>query len=313
MACATPGDPADHKRSRSLVPTGLRYEESALFASLQGHVAWRVAVFLTIATIAVNGCRDSEPPPAYDRDLGENGVVLLPPATQQYDPAIVKGKADWRAFRDPSEQPPPAADEGGAGQNKQVENEIHELIDEYNEVVVDGTVTELLDYYVEDQHERLKPLLNQATDLRTSLADLRKQLSDKLPEAQDRVAKAFDRFDVKRTIGLDVDVINVVTDTEVTAGSATQAAYRFRLIDEDWYIEVAAIEQFASTGMLRLEKMTSAAGVWMAALQSGQSQADDVLQQMEAAAQSADAASTNRGEEQPAPADESGGDKTEGG
>ncbi len=56
------------------------------------------AIGLIVA--AFGGCRDSNPPPAFYRNLGSDDVLLLPVASVTHDVSLVKGSADWVPFRE---------------------------------------------------------------------------------------------------------------------------------------------------------------------------------------------------------------------
>ena len=127
---------------------------------------WLTGVLAGI-TIGATACRDTAPPPLHNRDLGGDGVVLLPTAPMWHDSAIAEGRADWYAFREPAIEEESGTDEAprraAPVQGNQVEAAIREMIDEYNGFVPEATVDDLLEYYAEEQHDVLKPLFEAAT------------------------------------------------------------------------------------------------------------------------------------------------------
>ena len=260
---------------------------------------WRAMVALVVPAILV-GCRETEPEPPHNRDLGDGRTVLMPTASEWSSSAIAKGQADWHPFRDPMAEPPPSATESddaeGGESTGELEAEIRELIAEYNEVVADGTVEELLDYFVEAQHEKLSPILALTIKYRDAYAGLRAALETKLPGDQGRIAQAFRTIAGGLSGAIDAGEITVVSDTEVTATSAL-AEYRFTLIEEDWYLEISQIDPYAAAQTPRLEQAMASVSGWLSALEADQSKPDAVLGQIEQAAQA-------RVETQPPAADE---------
>lgn len=281
---------------------------------------WSVWCVLICAVVTGTGCRDSEPPPAHNRDLGIGDVVLLPTASVRHDTRIADGQADWPAFRKPEFGSAPADDEvdepDGHEEGDSTEAEIRELIDEYNEVVADGTVEELLDYYVEAQHDKLQGLFEAARALAAKLAELRQELETKMPDAAERIASSFASLAGSTDIRLVVDSLSVVSDTEVTgtrSGGSVASTLRFVLVreeDEDgeeseaWYIEVPAIDELAIPPK-PVSDLTRVADSWLQALQSGQTPPESVLQQVEAAAAAA-AAPEAQGEDRQGDVDQPG-------
>lgn len=243
------------------------------------------------------GCRDTQPPPNHNRDLGTDGVVLLPTASVWHDPGIAGGRADWHPFRDPSANQDADSDPAGAAQgsaggsaaggNQQVETQVRAMIDDYNDFVDEATVDDLLDYYVEAQHNTLKLLFETGKTLTESFTAIRKELEAKLPDASDRIDAALAVLAAKTSSKLAVDALNAVSATEVTGRMASgppEPAYRFRLIDEDWYIELVGLGDFAELKPAIDAGLAKYSGL-LVDLQTGQISAQEALQQVEAEAQ----------------------------
>lgn len=268
---------------------------------------WLWCVFVPAAVVGM-GCRDTEPPPAHNRDLGTNGTLLLPTASVWCDPAIAEGQAEWYPFREPQLQPAPAGEAAGTGGERaeagQIETEIRELIEEYNEVVADGSVDDLLDYFVEEQHDALRPLLEAGTKLAAKLGELRGELEAKMPDAGDRIAAAFGALGGDLHFSFTVELINVVSNAEVTAklpGDSGISTLRFKLVDEDWYIEFPGLEKIPSImPKPALDLALATYDGWIQGLQSGQVPPDTVMQQIEVAATAAKAARQATGLDPPA-------------
>ena len=233
---------------------------------------WRATVALVVPAILV-GCRETEPETPHNLDLGDGRMVLMPPASEWSSPAIAKGQSDWHPFRDPlAERSPSAAgsdDADGGDANGELETEIREFVEEFNEVAMDGTVEDLLDYFVEAQHEKLKPILALTIKYRDVHAGLRAALESRLPGDHEQIVQVLGTMAVGLIGAIDAVEIKIVSDTEVTVTSAF-AEYRFTLIDEDWYLEIKQIDQYTTAQRQRLEQAMARASEWLSALESDQ-------------------------------------------
>ena len=282
------------------------------------HQQRRRALFLLLCmTTGTVGCRDTEPPPAFNRDLGSDGVLLLPTTSVWHEPEIAMGKADWHPFRDLSPQraaglSPRGSETPGspAGKGGRIESQLREMIDDYNGFVAEATVDELLDYYVEEQHDTLKPLFESVTQLAEVYAMIRKELEAKLPDAKGRIDASVGFLEADADNRLPVESITVVSNTEATgklAGASIVPMCRFRLIDEDWYIEIPGLAALASLKPMLDAGLATYRGL-LDGLRSGQLSAEAVLQKMELAAQMARALSgMTEGAEADAAAETDGG------
>ncbi len=256
-----------------------------------------LGVFSGLVLLAAS-CRDTEPPPTYARDLGSNGQPLLPTDSEWLNPAVAAGQAEWQPFREPTvdAQPgsTPDSDAEAETETHEIETEIRDLIAGYNEVVADGTTDELLDYYVEEQHETLRPWLEAAAAVEEKLAGLREGLDEKMPDGKQRIEKAFATLQGASGGELTVEHIKVISDKEVTAtigGGGDGMTYRFVVNDEDeeWYIEVSQIETLAALRPV-IDVAVATYDQWLQGLQSGQTPPEAILARIEAAAQAAEAA-----------------------
>jgi len=254
-----------------------------------------------LATFVPPACRDAEPPPLHNRDLGDGELVLLPTAPVLHDPGITEGRADLHPFRELLLDEEPDADEApavaGADETDAVRSEIRELIDEYNDLVSEATVEELLDYYIEEQHEKLRNLFEAAIDATERCAEIRQELEARLPDAKDRIDAAVAVLERSVALRLPVDSVTVVSDAEVTgtipSGAIVQAC-RFRLVDEDWYLEIPGLGDSAELGPATDARLAQYRG-WLEGLRSGQAAPEAVLQEIEATANAAQAANVDKG------------------
>ena len=247
---------------------------------------------LTSIVLVGMACRNTEPPLPYNRDLGSDGTLLLPTGSATHDPSIAEGQADWPAFREPQfdQEPAPKEEEDApapASANRQIESEIRELISEYNDLIAEATVDDLLEYYVEEQHDKLRPLLETAGALEKKLGDLRGELETKLPDANDRIASAFDGLAAQLDTRLSAGSLAVVSDTEVTtqpAAGSRGTPLRFLIVDEDWYIEIPILDQLPGLTKPALDQALTAFDGFLQGLRSNLIPPETVLQQIETAA-----------------------------
>jgi hypothetical protein len=248
----------------------------------------------------VVGCRDTEPEPAHNRDLGGDGALLLPTASVWCEAAISKGKADWHPFSieqalqqqaaslRPGEEPA-----GASERHQQIKDAIREMVDDYNDFAPEATVDELLEYYVEEQHDSLKQVFEAAQNFARTYATIRKELDARLPDARERVDAALAVLEAGATARLPVESITVLSDTEVAGkitGGSTQSAFataptcRFILLDDEWYIQLVALENFSENKPASDAELAMYKGL-LQGLESGQMPAETVLEQVERAAQ----------------------------
>lgn len=245
--------------------------------------------FLPLVAIGAFGCRDIEPPPAHNRDLGAEGAPLMPTGSAWRDRAIAEGTADWVPFRAPAIDEGLSAEETATEETPEgespVEAEIRQLVDDYNDVVSDGAVDDLLEFYVEEQHEAIEPLLEASITLTEKLNQLREALEGRLPEAKARIAEAYTALEAAHTARLPLKSVTVISETEAT-GDVTWFAEpktcRFVAVeDEDgeymWFIELQAPPAYAETKP-GIDALTATFEDLLQALQSGQKPAEQVLE-----------------------------------
>lgn len=137
---------------------------------------WWVCALLVLT--AVGGCSRS---PSSQADFAGDepaGTTLPPVGGARLNPAIAGGQADWVEFRQPPSpeemaaepnepQPSPATDSGedwNAG--------LRTVVEDYNGLVAEGDVDGLLEYFVAEQEDVLRPLLTAALSLSRKLEQL---------------------------------------------------------------------------------------------------------------------------------------------
>jgi hypothetical protein len=250
-----------------------------------------LAYLLGVVSIVVTGCRDTEPTPSHYRDLGEGDRVLLPGGSPWHAIPYKQGDtAEWVPFREPSAEALAEAGEGDeagaeAGEATGLEAEIRELIDEYHEVVADRDVEEMLEYHVEEQQETLGAMFGDAVRLLDTMDALQEALAGKLPDDVERINAAFDTLKKgARAQRLVVESLSVESDVLVSGEppeGAREPACRFKLIDDEWYIEIVDLPDYGQVKP-QVDMLQAMFDGVMQGVEGGQVPAETLLQQLEA-------------------------------
>ena len=200
-------------------------------------------VLVLLGVMGSPACQEAEPLPPYFTDLGDEHTLLMPPASTWMDVAIKDGQAEWPATgalaaevsgkRTPSE--PPAA------LNERVEQEIRELISEFNEIVAEKAYGELADYYIPRQRTVLRELLQVTDNYSRKLGVLADVLDEKSPGSGASFRDLLDRMPLGETLILKVETISVQSATSVVATMGSDQV-RFLLEDDEWFVESPALE-----------------------------------------------------------------------
>jgi len=251
------------------------------------------AVLLGIATLST-ACRESEPPPPYSRNLGTDKEPLLPTGMQWSDPAVAKGQAEWYPFKEPDvgdeEGKGEARSDAGAAEAGGDENAalVKDLVTDYNDLVTEGSVDDLLAYFVESQQEVLQPWLEALVTLNEKLTTLKTALDEKLPEKGERIDAAVSALEAKVGRTLTIGTVKAENDELLTV-DADGVGPSYRLVyskdDDDWYFEMD------QPGTLKpaVDAAVASCENWTQGLTSA-APADTVLSELEAAGAPAGAA-----------------------
>jgi hypothetical protein len=253
------------------------------------HSRWVLVVSVCVAAAGV-ACRETEPPRTHYADLGTDETLLLPAPSPPYALSkVTDAKAEWHAVADRgAKEEAPAADEDDEAEEglstAETEAEIRELIQQYNETAAEGDVEGLLEYYVPDQQDALKPLLETEVAIGKKATELSDALKAKLPDAEQQIESALGRIDGASGSVFVIESLTVVSDTEVTVQVPTSAlnpTCRFVVSDDEWFIDL----QSADAGTIKpgLDSVLGQLTGWLASVSSGDIPAEDVLAQIEAA------------------------------
>ena len=241
-------------------------------------------------------CRRDEPTDSYARDLGDENTPLLPTSSVFKQPGIVDGRADWVDFREPVDA---KGSDDGAGDNAntaEVEVEIRTMIADYNELLSDSeaTIDDFLDFFVEAQRDRIRPLLETTPACAQTLQQLREELQAKMADESDRIDSAIKILEATVQRELVAASISVQSESRVTV---TLAAGPFAptceciVVEDEWFIQIpdAAALQEANPA---LDQVLNNCRGWLDDLQAGRASPEDTLQKLDTVAQSAQAKET---------------------
>lgn len=251
---------------------------------------WIVGASMVVPVMLGAACREADPPVAYNSDLGTDGTILLPTSYQWHNPALATGRADWHEFRGPDEVGVDSDEHDAAARGQldsaEAEVAIRELLTEFGELAADdATVDELLDYFVGDQHESLKPILAGALDLSSALRTVRKDVTAKLPDASESIAGVFDALEAAVPLAPSADSflpMNAGVMSANMTGASLAASYDFVIVDGDWYIKLTGDAWTATQS--EIDARLTVYRSWVDGLSAGDLTADDVLQQATEAA-----------------------------
>lgn len=246
-----------------------------------------IRCYAMLAFVAMSvSCRRAPPPPSHDRDLSDDDtVVLLPVAPPWSNPALKEGKADWPAFNDAGDEP---ESDDSSLQQEELITEIRELIDEYNGLVDDGVLDDLVEFFAEEQQDAVRPYVEVGLSLGIKIRKLRVALMEKAPDSEERISVALGAL-ASGTIGkLTVDAIDYVSPTELTGRLpllGKQAECRFLLKEDMWFIELPQLPDFAGVKPI-VDQVLTAFDTWLNKLQSDDGSVESVLAEMEQQAES---------------------------
>lgn len=249
--------------------------------------AWWTVSAVGLLVLAVAGCRDSDPPPTFYRNLGTEDIPLLPAASVIHDVTLAKGSADWVPFRKLGEAEAGTPSEDGAPSgrsNTETETEIRDLLKEYNELVADRDIDELMVYHIDSHQETVKTWYEVQFALMDKLAEVQAALTSAQPDSQARIDQAFAPLKAA-SAGLSVDTLTVESEELVVgklAAGGVVPMCRFVLVEDEWYIDLPNLpETFAQLKPV-LDGMMSMIDALSQGLESGSVGAEQVLTQLEA-------------------------------
>ena len=249
--------------------------------------AWWTVNAVGLLVLAVVGCRDRDPPPTFYRNLGTQDDPLLPAASVIHDVSLAKGSADWVPFRKLGEAKAatPSEDRGPSGSsNAETEAEIRELLKEYNELVAERDIDELMVYHIDSHQETVKSWYEFRFALMDKLAEGQTALTSALPELQARIEQAF--APIKAIFaGLSVDTLTVESEELVVgklAGGGMAPMCRFVIVEDEWFIDLPNFPETFAQRKPDIVRTMSIIDTMKQGIESGSMPAEQVLTQLEA-------------------------------
>jgi len=249
--------------------------------------AWWTGKAVGLLVLAVVGCRDTDPPPTLYRNLGSQDVPLLPVASVIHDVSLAEGSADWVPFRKmgKDEAGTPSEDGGPSGSStEETETEIRDLLKEYNELVAERDIDELVVYHLDSHQETVKLWYGVRFALLDKVADVQTALNSALPDSQARIEQAFAPLKTA-SAGLSVDTLTVESEELVVGKLAVGGVApmcRFVIVDDEWFIDLPDFPETFAQRKPVLDGMMSMIDALKQGLESGTVAAEQVLGQLEA-------------------------------
>jgi hypothetical protein len=252
-----------------------------------------LAILLGSLLAGTGGCREGRDPQPYESDLGEGGNILLPVDSPIMNAKVARGTAEFPEFRDPAEE----VVELGP------EDQIRDLIKEFNEYVRDEDYGILVEYFVEHQQDEIGALIEATTSMFTKVDELRAALLEAAPDQEERINGVVDKGLRKDKLTIEVEAVKAVSETKVVAQLPKEDVpalegflpeLHFELVEEEWYIVEPNLD-------LRKAKMQTVQGIveqidaWIAGLQDGSMTVDQVLSPLEMQIAAAEALETSGG------------------
>jgi hypothetical protein len=230
------------------------------------------------------GCKENDPTPSYNADLGEEGSPLVPTAAAVHNVKIKNGSADWLPFREP-ELPDEHAGMGNmrghdagmhgddehdgmhddhdghddAAADGETEKAIRDAVAEYNDALAKGTTEDILEFLTEDQGKIAETLLPTLASLNTKLGELAKAI----PAQASAIEAVQSQLAATSLLKIDIDSIMTKGDKSVMVmlassplpaflpGLSDEAKGALGIMftlgdDEYWYIESPIVSALGS-------------------------------------------------------------------
>ncbi|UCF34678.1 MAG: hypothetical protein JSV78_05110 [Phycisphaerales bacterium] len=244
------------------------------------------------------GCREETADEPYNRDLGDDSNILLPVGSPIMNAKVASGSAEFPEFRDPSEEPIETAPE----------DEIRELIQEFNDFVSQDDFEDLEQYFVRRQQEDVKALIDLTVTLFEKADELAEALTEAAPDQEERIERLLDET-LRQQAEMLVPLIKVasletVSETKVVGKlppdealpipeSVPEVHFEFEADEEsgesDWYIVLPNLE-LQQRMLPQTEERLTEIDRMIEDLKAGSMPAEQVLSALEAQAQAAKAA-----------------------
>lgn len=259
-----------------------------------------VLLMMIMTAAAFFGCREREPEVAYNRNLGDDAVSLMPVAGIHIDPRVKDGTTNWRDFVRPDGQPT----EGGEAPS--VEEEVRAVLDEYNELVAefdaDGDPEDLALYFVERQRPVIRKLAEIQPKLLAKMTELADALKAQAPDRAGTIDKIMAAMSSNADLAIRVGELTVVSETEVTGTLVLPdtlptpnlvVEVKLSVVDDEWLIELPLLDALGPTLETQMAQIDTA----IAGIKSGLVPAELVIEQFAAMTKPAPNDDSNDGDD----------------
>lgn len=250
----------------------------------------RFALLGLLLALPIGGCRKEPDRTSLEGDIGDGGVILLPTDSTWVKTDLAQGPAEWHPFRNPDEQPPEIdpADAPADANGGNVESVLRKFVTTYNDVVKETKTADdlegLLDYYVDEQREQIRPVFEIVMALVTTDAELQTEFGNHLADAPGRLVAASTALSSAAPYTLRVASFGVADDGTKTAkltGGSLFATCSFVLLDQDWYLKAPEGDALA-TAQTTAEAALATRQGWLSTLQDDSPDVESVIQAIEA-------------------------------
>jgi hypothetical protein len=236
------------------------------------------------------------------------------PASPRHNRQLLDGQAEWRPFRpyEPEQEAAAAEAEGDADSasgTEEAEADIREMLDEYNDLLATGTIEDLLEFYADEHHDALRPVLEAASAAAKKVEELRAALEAQAPDEQDAINAALDTLQAAAHFAVNIDEVKFTSEALATgAGLAVdpRITYRFPLVDDYWFIEIAEPTDLTQVKTALDANLGTYTG-WLETVQADPSGVAQVLAQIEAAAPAEPTRDRPAGDSEAEPEETTGG------
>ena len=247
-----------------------------MFASDGRGRAWWASALLTAS--AAIGCSRSGSAASDPSGDVRDSVMPPPIGGASLNPALAGGQAEWIEFR-----PPPALkDRGGpegtpaAPSSAPVKDEgvaeVRELVEEYNGVIADGDVEALLEYFVAEQEEALRPVFTAAVALSSRLGPFCQTLEASQAGTETERSRGLCRnVAAMLTPRLNTEELRAEEGGTVMMRVSSRifpAEVRAVKVEEDWYFQIPDAAGVAVSAA-QLSELGQRVDQWSAALGGG--------------------------------------------
>ncbi len=215
--------------------------------SVKRFLGWQ----MILAMALVGACKPPEPTPSQYTNLGTDDAPLLPTPPAWHDPGILKGTAEWKTFRKPSEAEPmtasakkpaePKEPTGGEDAEKpaaaggaEAEKEIREIISDFNATLADKNLEKAAEFLTDAQAQASVEVFTAVNALIEQL----RALQAASPGLKEKIDPLLPMLNLSDSLKVDVQSIKLIDEKHATAKLADGSESHLEVGEENlWYVE----------------------------------------------------------------------------